>query len=231
MRSILLLLLSFAIAHLAHTQKTELRANAYSGLFFFRGSGSTSHSTVFVGDDLGYFNPMPFGRKSDFSYSLELQIQKVTRQNHLYGIGISFERLTSRSRIDSTNFPFQGTRPADGKVNLTSDFITLNPFIGQRILSRKVILDLQLGVDFSFSTRVYDQAKITSGNKGNYGVIKDEHPIDIRPRLQLGMYRNKLGLLLGYSMGTTNLYRYGNPSYDRRVYANYLRVGISYQLK
>jgi hypothetical protein len=231
MRYILLLSLCLAFASLSHSQKIELRANAYSGLFFFRGSGSTAISNPLI-TDVGYFDPMPNGRKSDFSYALELQAQRVTRQRHLYGIGLGFERLTSRARIDSASYTFVGTRPETGKLILANDFITLAPYIGQRFVVDRVTLDLQAGVDLAFSTRVYEQAKLTSQKDVTYRLKKDNHPLDIRPRVQLDTYHNRMGFLVGYSMGLKNLYKYNNPNFvNNKAYTNYLRIGVSYRIR
>jgi hypothetical protein len=203
----------------------------YSGLFFFRGSGATAISKPNI-TDMGYFNPMPYGKKSDFSATLELQAQRVTRQKHLYGIGLGFERLTSRARFDSASYTFLGTIPETGKLTLASDFITLTPYIGQRFSINRLILDLQAGADLAFSTRVYEHAKFTSQKDVNYYSKKDNYPLDIRPRIQLNTYHNKMGFLVGYSVGLKNLYKYGNSNFiNNKAYANYLRIGVSYRIK
>lgn len=231
MRSMLLLCLSLAFASLSYSQKTELRANAYSGLFFFRGSGSVVASNPHIGD-MGYYNPKPFGRKSDFSYALELQAQRATRQKHLYGLGVGFERLTSSTRIDSVTYDWAGNHPETGNVTLTNDFITFDPYVGQRLITKNITVDVQAGIDFSVNTRVYERAKITSEKNAAYSMNKDKYPVDIRPRLQLNAYYNKIGVLVGYSVGTTNFYHYDNPYFvNNKAYANYLRIGVSYRLK
>jgi hypothetical protein len=87
----------------SYAQKTEVNFNAYSGEFSFRGGGSSSTSWI-------NFNPYtspekftsnPYGKKSGFSYALELQVQRVTKTKNIYGAGISFETLTSRVNIDT----------------------------------------------------------------------------------------------------------------------------------
>ena len=232
MRSILLLILSLAFASFSYSQKTELRANAYSGLFFFRGTGSMPTSTIYVSDDHGYYNPMPYGRKSAFSYALELQAQRVSKQNHLYGVGLGFERLTSRARVDSSYYTFFGKKPDTGNVTLANDFVTLYPYIGQRFNANKISIDLQLGVDLAFSTRVYDKAKLTREKEITYSEKMNNYPLDIRPRLQLNAYHNRMGVSIGYSVGLKNVYKYDNPYFvNNKAYTNFLRVGISYKLK
>ena len=213
-------------------QKTELRLNAYSGVFFFRGNGSTTYSTVHVSDDIGYFNPMPYGRKSSFSYAFEFQVQRVTKQKHLFGMGISFERLKSRAVVDSTSYTFVGYQQGSGHVTLANTFMTLNPYIGQRFIANKFTFDIMAGIDFAISTKVHEEAKVTSDNDATYNKSKSNYPVDFRPRLQINASYNRIGILAGYSIGLRNLYSYPNPFFsDKKAYSNFLRLGMSYRLK
>src|SRR5689334_13480530 len=98
-RTLCLLLVCF-IASPSIAQKTELRVNAYSGLFYFRGDAATDMSTIYI-TDMGYYSATTYGRKSDFSYAFELQLQRVTVGNHFYGAGLGFEHLQSRAEVDS----------------------------------------------------------------------------------------------------------------------------------
>ena len=81
-RVFVLFLLLYLISDFSYGQKAEIKVNAYSGLFFFRGDGSTATSLVGVADDIGYYNTNLYGKKSGFSYSIELQLQQLIKQNH-----------------------------------------------------------------------------------------------------------------------------------------------------
>ena len=73
----LLVFLLLASSQFSYGQKTEINLNAYSGLFSFRGDGSSSTSWInfnpYTSPDKFTLNP--YGKKSKFSYSLELQVQ------------------------------------------------------------------------------------------------------------------------------------------------------------
>lgn len=185
-------LLFLFIGCFCYGQQTEFRVNAYSGLFFFRGSGATSTSTV-IATDIGYFNNTSYGKKSGFSYALELQAQRVTKQKHLFGLGVSYENLESRAVVDSISAGIVGNFPATGKVIMASTFLTVNPYIGQRFAINKIALDALVGMDVSFNTKVHEEAKVEPNQ--TYTLNYREHPKDFRPRIQLNAYYNQFGFL------------------------------------
>lgn len=222
------------ITNYCYGQKTELRLNAYSGLFAFRGSGSTSVTTISnsgPADEPGYYNAYPYGRKSDFSYAFEIQVQRVTSRQHLFGAGISFENLKSSLNIDSI-WTQIGRVDVDGTAVLSNHFITVNPYIGQRFVIKGVTFDVQAGIDVAASIKVYEEAKIEVDKKYTYSKTHKNYPVDIRTRIQINAYYKQVGLLAGYAVGIENLYK--NAGYDylnRKAYSNFLRFGLSYRLR
>ena len=227
-----------AIIHLISTQfsygqKTEINFNAYSGLFSFRGDGSSSTSWI-------NFNPYtspdkytsnPYGKKSEFSYALELQGQRVTKNKNIYGLGISFETLTSKVNIDTVaqNGFLYWQYSASGKTTLKNTFVTLNPFVGHRYSYRKITFDLLAGFDLAFCLKSKEVGNATTNNKDYVTVInnKTKPSIDFRPRIQVKAQINKFGFLAGYSLGLTNYQTHNNL----KAYTSFLRLGLSYQLK
>jgi hypothetical protein len=225
----IVLICCFAVC-ICHAQKIELRGNLYSGWFSFRGDASTKLSRVHV-TDVGYHNPTSYGRKSDFSWALEFQAQRISRRGHLFGAGVSLENLTSKAGIDSIQGDMPGAAPASGKVTIANTFLTLNPYIGQRFGSKNFVFEIQAGVDCAVSIQVIERAIITTDGYRDIKLTKKNHPLDLRPRIQFNAYYNQVGLLAGYSSGTQNLYDYDNPNYmHKKAYARFLRLGISYKL-
>ncbi|MEO7048522.1 MAG: hypothetical protein ABI091_24700, partial [Ferruginibacter sp.] len=219
----------------SYGQKTEINFNAYSGLFSFRGDGAASNSSII---SYPFINPPtthtldPYGKKNEFSYSLEFQGQRLTKRKNIYGLGISFESLTSRVNIYKVGV--SGLPPfledsAIGKTKLKTTFVTLNPFIGHRFLYHKMGIDLLAGSDISFCLNSKEKGNATSNNKVNFTVEnnKSKPSIDFRPRIQLKTQINKFGFLVGYSLGLTNYQTESNP----KTYTSFLRLGLSYQLK
>lgn len=237
-RQVLLFALFCFVVNCCYSQKSELRANAYSGFFFFRGSGSASVTNIGTSgpaDEPGLFNSYPYGRKSGFSYAFELQAQRLTRRRHLVGAGISFENVKSSLNIDSIGTQM-GRIDVDGTAVLSNHFITVNPYIGQRLIATTFTLDVLAGADISFSAKVYEEANVTTGeqNKYTYNKTHKTYPADLRPRIQLNAYYKRIGLLAGYSFGTQNLHFRKEHGYDylnRKAYTNFLRFGLSYKLR
>jgi hypothetical protein len=232
-KQIFIVIMLLVLTQFSFGQKTEINFNAYSGLFSFRGDGSSSTSWI-------NFNPYtspykytsnPYGKKSEFSYALELQGQRVTKNKNIYGLGISFETLTSKVNIDTVtqNGFFYWQYSASGKTTLKNTFITLNPFVGHRYSYRKITFDLLAGFDLAFCLKSKEVGNATTNNKDYVTVenIKTKPLIDFRPRIQINTQINKFGLLAGYSFGLTNYQSQNNL----KAFTSFLRLGLSYRLK
>jgi hypothetical protein len=224
------LILSLCVT-LCFGQKLEIRPAVYSGVFFFRGSGATSTSTIRGNDVVPYYNATSYGKESDFSYAVELQGQWVTKQNHVFGLGIAYEHLATKSTVDSVYGDLPHGSPASGTVTLTNTYFTVSPFLGHRFSAGPVSFDALVGIDFAFNLNAREEAKLSSPIAATYELEKDFHPNDLRLRIQVNTYYKRMGLDLGYSLGTRNLYFYDNPAYQHKTaYANFIRVGLSYRI-
>jgi hypothetical protein len=231
-----LLLISFtliALIQFSYGQKTEINFNVYSGLFSFHGNGASS--TSWINDD-PYLTPQkftsnPYGKKSEFSYSVELQAQRVIKNNNIYGAGISFETLTSKVLIDTAtnNGIIYWQYSAEGKTSLKNTYVTLNPFAGHRFTYRKINFDALAGFDIAFCLKSKETGNATASNNAIFTSNNDRTKplVDLRPRIQIKTQFKKAGLLIGYSLGLTN-YQTQNKA---KAYSNYLRLGLSYQIK
>ena len=222
-------------AQFSYGQKTEINFNVYSGLFSFRGEGAASKSFIYYDDFDGpitKYTDDPYGKGNGFSYSLEFQGQRLTKRKNIYGLGISFEKLTSKVNIDRiliSGDPADFQYPASGETKLKNIFITLNPFVGHRYAYHKIAIDLLAGFDLAFCMKSKEDGSVTASSIGHFNV-DNERPkpsIDLRPRIQIKTQINKFGFLAGYSLGLTN---YSNQ-YNSKAYTSFLRLGLSYQLK
>lgn len=217
----------------SYGQKIEVNFNAYSGLFSFYGNGATSNSWLNMNP---YRSPQKYttnvyGKKSGFSYAFELQAQKIAKNKNIYGLGISFETLTSKVNINTITEEgiIYWQYPANGKTTLRNTFITLNPFIGHRFLYHKLTFDLLSGIDLAFCLQSREQGSATNNTK-NYNLQSDnkiENPLmDFRPRVQFKTQYDKFGFIAGYSFGLVNFQTQNNT----KAYTSFLKLGISYQL-
>lgn len=223
----------FSYVEICQAQKTEINFNAYSGLFSFGGNGSASNSGIsYPFTSTTNYTTNPFGRRSGFSYELEFQGQKLSKNKNIYGLGISVEQLNSRvkiSKIIISQEPAYLAYSANGETKLKNTFITLNPFVGHRYSYRKMTFDLLAGFDLAFCLKSKETGKASTNNKDFVKAENDKtKPLtDFRPRIQIKMEINKLGFLAGYSLGLTNYQTENNL----KAFTRFLRLGLSYQLK
>lgn len=219
----------------SYGQKTEINFNVYSGLFSFRGNGATSNSLI-ISDPFiptpTKFTDNPYGRRTGFSYAFEFQGQRLSKRKNIYGVGISFEELTSKVNIDKVGIsgdPAYLQYPANGETKLGNTFVTLNPFVGHRYSSYKITFDLLAGFDLAFCLKSKENGSATTSNQGTFTVENDKTKpsIDFRPRIQIKTEINKFGFLAGYSLGLTNYSTQNNL----KAYTSFLRLGLCYQLK
>jgi hypothetical protein len=216
-------------------QKTELNFNAYTAFFGFHGNGTTTTSYINSNE---MANPVDstfnvYGKNGSFSYSLELQGQRITKHKLIYGLGIAFEQLNSKVSIDSVRKIIFGKQYAlSGKTSLKNSYLTLNPFLGRRFMINKITLDFLFGVDIAFCEKSEEDSKtkFVDNPRGDPAIFKNtktKPSVDYRPRVQMKAEYKKIGLLLGYSLGLTD---YKQQS-STEAYSNLLRLGISYRLK
>lgn len=217
-----------------NAQQLEIRPTVYSGFFFYRGSAATSTSIPFFGGtDANYYNPTSYGKKSGFSYEIQIQSQWVTPRKDIIGMGLGFERLTSAAvLVEDPIFRRLGLPSHTGKVNLASTNLTVAPFAGHRFNKGPFAFDALVGVDWAINLFVHENLKVITPTKAIYQIVKADHLPDLRARMQINALYKHIGASAGYSLGMTNLYPYHEPDLkNKKAYSNFLRLGVSYRLK
>jgi hypothetical protein len=219
-------------------QRIEFNLNVYSGVFFYKGNGSASSSTI----NYGIYLPAPYtsnvyGRKSGFPISFEAQVVKDTRSNFLYGLGVSYDLLNSKIKIDKAQFSPEVIEinqsylyDAGGNTKLKNAYFNLNPFIGKRFLKTKMTFDVLGGFDFGMCLKSLEEGDATIGStkvKVHSNVSKPYPSIDFRPRIQFKAGRKRIGIMIGYSLGLTNYHRQDTS----KACTRFLRFGFCYRIK
>src|SRR5450432_998653 len=106
-------------------QRTEINFNAYTTFFGFHSNGTTGTSHI-NSNELATpidstFNV--YGKKGSFSYSVELQVQQITKRKMIYGLSIAFEQLNSKVNIDTVyKIVFGKQYPASGNTLLKNSY-------------------------------------------------------------------------------------------------------------
>lgn len=233
MRNIIIVILLFS-GQLCFGQSKQISFLASSGLFSFGGESASSTSFINISDvgNMPNYTNNPYGSNSSFSYGVGFQLQKLTSNNFIYGLQLSYESLSSKLAIDNAYGEITwGVK--NGKTILTNKFINLFPSIGQRIkIFNGFDSDLLFGFDFGIGLSSKEKYSVTS-NQGHEisGTNEREIPkIDFRPRIEFINYYKNFGLSIGYSYGLTN-YQGGLDGGDRVARARYLRFGLNYRLR
>lgn len=223
-----LLFFLLMITQLCVCQKFELRANAYSGLFSFGGTGAVYTTGASTNDVAPLFYVVyPYGKKGAFSYAGELQLQGLMKDHFIFGAGLGYENLKSKVYLDFIATDI-GIRAIEDKLILSSQFIVISPYIGWRFNLKKVTMDALAGVDLAHSKSVTGSRYSSNGNSYDYS--EETYPYDRRPRLQLQAYYKRFGLSIGYTRSTKNLFHTGWSYLNKEVRYTYLRLGVNYKI-
>lgn len=219
--ALLLLIACCLNGYFLQAQHTSVNINAYTGLFSFRGNGASSFSS-------NYTIPYQiYGKDPGFSYAYEVQVKRITRSKHLFGLGIAKEKVKTKTEI--IFYPtdvIEGFNPGSavpGKTILTNSFVTVNPFIGHQFSVASILIDAVAGLDWAYCTKSYIDIKAVSLGFANE---KMKGSVDWRPRVQLNASYKHFVLLVGYSLGLTKFGTGGNT----QVSTNFLRMGVGFRI-
>ena len=234
MKKLILTLTSVFLLTITYGQKTEFGVSLNSGLFSFAGQSAVSTSFINSTSDQtnsGYTNN-PYGSKNGLCYGFSGNIKRVSKRSFVFGLDMGYEVLRSKVSINQIS-GFTGTSTdASGQTILTSNFININPFLGYRISTKQVNFDITGGFDIGYNLNTEENGNATAINGIKYETSRDRKTIkwDIRPRIQVSAYYEKLGLYLGYSIGLSN-YMKGYVGGTNEAYSRIFRFGMTYQIK
>lgn len=122
---------------------------------------------------------------------------------------------------------------ADGRTKLTSQYITLTPFAGYRLLDKKIKLDISTGLEIAGCVSRKENIEATNLSTGEKlsGTNKVAKRSDYRARFQLNTSLGRFGLTTGYAMGLTNFYPEPNAVYSfSEARSSFIRLGLNYRL-
>lgn len=234
MKSILLTILFTTFSLNVSAQTTEFSVQLNTGGFRFTGLSAekTEHINANYDTQKGYTNN-PYGNQFDLSYGLSASITKIIKRKFRLGIDIGYEVLRSKIEIDGvwqSSDTINETVPASGKTNLNVSFINVFPKIGFQTAMQKYTVYLDAGVDIGYclSAKEIGSAK-TDSRSFTTNVDRKTIDYDIRPRIQLGVTRNKYGAYVGYSKGITN-YMSDYVGGTSEAFCEVIRIGFVYTL-
>ena len=236
--TILLLVLTFTKGY---SQKTELKICLNTGLFSFTGNAATSYTYIYSSQPFFIGTINAYGEKSGLSGGLSLNLQRVLKENIIFGVNSGYQSNQSKVLINAVAYEDLATpmvaANAKGQSYVTNSSIMVYPFCGYRFQINKFPIDVVGGINLDFINSTKEKGNATDVNNVEYNVSADMKTInlDVSPKIQVATEYKKFGLVVGYSRGLVN-YRqeyYENP-YDtetKEVYSKNINFGITYRLK
>lgn len=231
----LLTLLCCLFIYPALAQRTEIQARAGSGVFFFHGKSSERNQNSYV--SIGHAQPFtkPYGRMPGVSATIELMLKRATRSKFIYGISAGYQRLSSRSTVDTLfvagDFvPTVDTFPTHGSSKFKGNFINVMPFAGRRFKIGKAELDIAGGMEVGFLIKSREDVTFHGVYSEEIKKYPDPRKTDIRIHLSADVNIRRVVIFGKYARGITNYYT-PYTGVQPEAYSNFVQLGVGYRLK
>ena len=236
MKKTAILIVFMALSMSLFGQRTDFRAVLNSGLFSFGGTGASEATSAFIDRQIksvDLYNS--FGKRKVMSYGFSGDIRHVSKHNILSGVDLGVDVLTSKTDIvfireiaNNWLYEYKG----EGASYLKHTFITLNPYMGYRFKIKSIFIDATLGIDAAYHVNEKATEKGTATIVGGASYSSSSQiktlQLDIRPRGQIGITLNRIGIFGGYSYGISN-YQPNNSS-NLTYFSRLIRFGLTFQL-
>lgn len=224
-----------------YSQKTELKIGLNTGLFSFTGNAATTYTHIFSSQPFFMGTDNPYGKKSGVSIGVSLNLQRVVKENIIFGLNAGYQSNQSKVLINAVGYE-DLSNPivvlnAKGQSYVTNSCIMFYPFCGYRFQINKFPIDVMGGINLDFIDSTKEKGSATDSNNVEYNVSADMKSInlDVSPKIQLATEYKKFGIVVGYSWGLVNyktgLDAYPNAGGTREVYSKNINFGITYRLK
>lgn len=229
-------------------QKLEISVLAGAGLFHYSGKSTTATSFILQGpNDQNSYTNNPYGSKNGFSYGGSLQAQLVSRGGFILGAQAGYDVLRSKVDINGV-YPYliqftpqapsyyaqNQPLPAKGSSYLKNQLINISPYIGYRVKSKRISVDLMPGLDIGFSKKAYDKgsATATTDPATTYKTNREitNVPTDVRLKFGAALNYSRYALIASYAHGLTNYESkmIGDASYE--AHSELFKLGIGYRI-
>lgn len=238
MKKLILCVVALLLFQHLFAQKYEFSAHATSGLFNYSGSGASSASFIlrnYNSPANNYVNDR-YGTKPTISYGFGLQVQHVSKINIIGGLQLAYENRRSSIDLYKDNhiqYQYYIMPPTVGGYNIySSHVLSINPFIGYRVLSTtKIKLDVDAGLDVAVGLRSYNkgQTDVDDGTTDKVD-LSEKGASDLGYRFELKAAYQRYGISAGYYDGIRN-YQSGLIGGNTEVYSRMIRFGLSYRIR
>jgi len=205
---------------------------------------STFLVNVVPGTKSGYVNNQ-YGHLYGFSYGAGFQAQYVSKGGFIIGLQTSYDILRSKENIDhvfrgdlyleSGDYiaNYSGT-PSTGHAFLTSQDFNINPYIGYRLKTKNLKIDLMPGVDMAYNVSTYQSfnVKDNAGNHYQASNYAGTSPADFRLRFGAAAWYKKYAFTASYAHGLKNFTEFilDDNSAGHYTRSELIRFGLAIRL-
>lgn len=243
MKTLKLLLLFMTCTTLSFGQKLEFAGQLNSGLAKYGGESAARATAILhniTSEGTYSYTNHPYGSRfaPSPSFGASVQLQRVTRRNLLLGVQAGAESLRSSIQVQgvyvtesSWNSVSSEYKSANGKTVIRNDFLNLHPYLGYRINTGAVDVDLSIGPEIGVGLKSREKGEATAEDGSEYTTNREinDPEADIRGRVGVILYHNHFGLSVSYAHGVTNYMR-GYDGGNSVLYSRVLRLGLLYRL-
>ncbi|PZR25600.1 MAG: hypothetical protein DI535_17435 [Citrobacter freundii] len=230
-RHILLVLPLLCLVATTHAQQTTYTAGLNSGWFYITSKNASNSTSIIASPTIRGEMMGPRKSSPEFSYEINGRIQRHTNSGFIYGAELAYQSLHSSVTINYiTPFSYSSSlMQAGGKVKLNSNFITVSPYAGFRLLNKKINIDLSSGIEFAACVNRNEEINAKQlGTGDSYHAINTlRKNMDYRIRFQLVTSINRIGLTAGYASGLRNYYHEKDMLTG---YSRFIRLGLTYRI-
>ncbi len=229
---ILFLFLLFSI-NSVYGQNIEYGVSINSGLYSY--AGKTAEPVSFISNNLNWeaYTNNPYGSLGGMGVGLSGFYQSISKGGFIWGLDGGYDLVRSKINIDMVYEVgiVVNEYEAKGSTQLESQFLNLFPYIGYRMDIGKINLDINIGADLGYNLRTWEKGKaiFSEGEEISTSVNRRTTKYDIRPRVQLNLWYQNVGVYAGYSLGIIN-YTSELDGADSSAYTRYMRFGIKYKI-
>ena len=232
-----LLILAFLIATTRlFAQKIEVSAGLSTGMMHYAGKSAESVSSInSVNTNRGYTNN-PYGNKNGAGYGGNLQVQLVLIKSFIVGVQGNYEVLKSKININQVyrnNNPLANEdASATGSTSLRSNYLALNPYIGYRLPTPVIKLDITAGLEFADITDVREKGSAKTADGTTFSTDRDRKNISTDNRLKFGVNASikRFGFFANYSHGLSNYFKGYAGGPEMEAHSEIVRIGLSYRI-
>lgn len=233
-KGLLFILLTFLIKLSCYGQSNELQLKAFLNKSSFIGSGAAIESHILSPYDPAQspYVDNPYGVIGKYRFNLGLSFQRNTQSNLLFGIGSSFEKLSSRVR--SKNGMSYNNKYLDGKGNtiLSLNYASIHPFIGVFITKETTKIEFKIVSDISYLIQSKEILTFETEEETYKFYHHRDHPnMNYRFGLGSAVYVHRFAIHIEYLIGTVNFDpEKGSPLVDviEPIYSQLFRLGVGY---